>query len=298
MGFFNRKKKSDEKLTKTKEGFFKKIVKAIAGKKIDDDTIEFIEETLLQADVSYETVEKIIKNLEESKEHDKLQTLKETILELLEDESSKMKESEKKPTIIVMVGVNGTGKTTSIAKLAKYLKDQRKSVVVGAGDTFRAAAIEQIKEWGERIGFNVISHQIGSDAAAVVFDTISSAISRNIDYAIIDTAGRLQNKKNLMNELAKIDRIIKKLKPEGADEYLIVIDATTGKNALIQSKIFKEYVPVTGVIVTKLDGTAKGGIALSIKDELGLPIKFIGYGEKPEDFAEFDPKEYMEGLLG
>ena len=297
MGLFNRKNKSDEKLTKTKEGFFKKIVNAIAGKKLDDDTIEFIEETLLQADVSYETVEKIIKNLEESKEHDKLQTLKKTILELLEDESSKMKESEKGPTIIVMVGVNGTGKTTSIAKLAQYLKDQGKSVVVGAGDTFRAAAIEQIKEWGDRIGFNVIAHQIGSDAAAVVFDTISSAISRNIDYAIIDTAGRLQNKKNLMNELAKIDRIIKKLKPEGADEYLIVIDATTGKNALIQSKIFKEYIPVTGVIVTKLDGTAKGGIALSIRDELGLPIKFIGYGEKPEDFSEFDPQEYMKGLL-
>ncbi len=297
MAFFKRKKR-DEKLTKTKEGFFKKIVNAISGKKLDDDTIEFIEETLLQADVSYETVEKIIEKLQESKDSDKVKVLKEVILDLLKDENSKMKESEDKPTVIVMVGVNGTGKTTSIAKLAYYLKSKGKSVVVGAADTFRAAAIEQIKEWGERIGFGVVSHQIGSDAAAVVFDTINSAISKKIDYAIIDTAGRLQNKKNLMNELAKIDRIIKKLKPQGADEYFIVIDATTGKNALIQSQIFGEYVPVTGVIMTKLDGTAKGGIALSIKDELGLPIKFIGYGEKPEDFSEFDAKEYVEGLLG
>ncbi len=295
MGLFGKKKK--ETLTKTKEGFFKKIVNALTGKKIDDDTIEFIEETLLQADVSYETVEKIIDKLHESKK-EPLQTLKETVLNLLKDERSKLKESDKKPTIIVMVGVNGTGKTTSIAKLAYYLKNKGKSVVVGAADTFRAAAIEQIKEWGERIGFPVVSHQIGSDAAAVAFDTINSAISKNMDYAIIDTAGRLQNKKNLMNELAKIERVIKKIRPEGADEYLIVIDATTGKNALIQSKIFREYVPVTGVIITKLDGTAKGGMALSIKDELGLPVKFIGFGEKPGDFSEFDAKEYTEGLLG
>ena len=297
MGLFKKNKKNDT-LTKTKEGFFKKIVNAITGKKIDESTIEFVEETLLQADVSYETVEKIIDKLQESKNKDPLTTLKESILEILQDESSILKEADKKPTIIVMVGVNGTGKTTSIAKLAYYLKNKGKSVVVGAADTFRAAAIEQIKEWGERIGFSVVSHQIGSDAAAVAFDTINSAIAKNADYAIIDTAGRLQNKKNLMNELAKIERVIRKVKPEGADEYLIVIDATTGKNALIQSQIFGEYVPVTGVIVTKLDGTAKGGIALSIKDELGIPIKFIGFGEKPEDFSEFDAKEYMEGLLG
>jgi fused signal recognition particle receptor len=294
MGLFKKKKK--ETLTKTKEGFFKKIVKALTGKKLDEDTIEFIEETLLQADVSYETVEKIIEKLNESKK-DPLQTLKETILELLEDERSELKESDKKPTVIIMVGVNGTGKTTSIAKLAYYLQNKGKTVVVGAADTFRAAAIEQIKEWGKRMNFPVISHQIGSDAAAVVFDTINSAISKNIDYAIIDTAGRLQNKKNLMNELAKIEKVVKKVKPEGADEYFIVIDATTGKNALIQSRIFGEYVPVTGVIITKLDGTAKGGMALSIKDELGLPVKFIGFGEKPEDFSEFNAKDYMEGLL-
>ncbi len=295
MGLF---KKKNDKLTKTNQGFFKKIVAALTGKKLDNSTIEFIEETLLQTDVSYETVEKIIEKLQESKTKEPIENLRDIIFEILNDESSKLKESDKKPTIIVMVGVNGTGKTTTIAKLAYYLKNKGNSVVVGAGDTFRAAAIEQIKEWGNKIGFNVVSHQIGSDAAAVVYDTINSAISKGIDYAIIDTAGRLQNKKNLMNELSKIDRIIKKLKPEGADEYLIVIDATTGKNALIQSQIFREYVPVTGVVVTKLDGTAKGGIALSIKDELGLPIKFIGFGEKEKDFAEFDPKEYMEGLLG
>lgn len=199
--------------------------------------------------------------------------------------------------MITVVGVNGTGKTTSCGKLAKMFADRGKSVVLAAADTFRAAAIEQLKLWGDRVGATVIAHSEGADPAAVAFDAVSHALARNKDVVIIDTAGRLHTKKNLMEELRKVHRVIKKKIPEAPHEVLLVIDATTGQNGLVQAKVFKDAVDVTGIILTKLDGTAKGGIVLAIAKELGIPIKFVGVGEKEDDLKPFDPNAFVEVLL-
>ncbi|KAF2959931.1 signal recognition particle-docking protein FtsY [Thermotoga sp. 38H-to] len=292
MGLFDFLKKG---LQKTKETFFGRVVKLLKGRKLDDETREELEELLIQADVGVETTEYILERLEE-KNGDALESLKEIILEILNFDT-KLNVPTKPPFVIMVVGVNGTGKTTSCGKLAKVFADEGKSVVLAAADTFRAAAIEQLKIWGERVGATVIAHSEGADPAAVAFDAVAHALARNKDVVIIDTAGRLHTKKNLMEELRKVHRVVKKKIPDAPHEILLVIDATTGQNGLVQAKIFKEAVDVTGIILTKLDGTAKGGITLAIARELGIPIKFIGVGEKAEDLRPFDPETFVEVLL-
>ncbi|PLV59285.1 signal recognition particle-docking protein FtsY [Thermotoga sp. KOL6] len=292
MGLFDFLKKG---LQKTKDTFFGRVIDLLKGKKLDDETREELEELLIQADVGVETTEYILKRLEE-KDGEALEALKETLLEILDFDPS-LKEPIEPPFVITVVGVNGTGKTTSCGKLAKMFIDQGKEVVLAASDTFRAAAIEQLKIWGERVGATVIAHSEGSDPAAVAFDAVSHAVARGKDVVIVDTAGRLHTKKNLMEELRKIHRVIKKKVPEAPHETLLVIDATTGQNGLIQARTFKEAVDVTGIILTKLDGTAKGGITLAIVKELGIPIKFVGVGEKVDDLKPFDPHAFVEVLL-
>jgi fused signal recognition particle receptor len=292
MGLFDFLKKG---LQKTKETFFGRVVKLLKGKKLDDETREELEELLIQADVGVETTEYILERLKE-KDGDALESLKEIILEILNFDT-KLNVPPEPPFVIMVVGVNGTGKTTSCGKLAKMFVDEGKSVVLAAADTFRAAAIEQLKIWGERVGATVISHSEGADPAAVAFDAVAHALARNKDVVIIDTAGRLHTKKNLMEELRKVHRVVKKKIPDAPHETLLVIDATTGQNGLVQAKIFKEAVDVTGIILTKLDGTAKGGITLAIARELGIPIKFIGVGEKAEDLRPFDPEAFVEVLI-
>ncbi|MCD6550887.1 signal recognition particle-docking protein FtsY [Thermotoga sp.] len=282
-------------LQKTKDTFFGKVVNLLKGKKLNDETREELEELLIQADVGIETTEYILERLEE-KDGDALEALRETLLEILSFDTS-VNEPNKPPFVITVVGVNGTGKTTSCAKLAKIFSDQKKSVVLAAADTFRAAAIEQLKLWGERVSATVIAHSEGSDPAAVAFDAVSHALARNKDVVIIDTAGRLHTKKNLMEELKKIHRVVRKKVPDAPHETLLVIDATTGQNGLVQAKVFKDAVNVTGIILTKLDGTAKGGIALAIAKELRIPIKFVGVGEKEDDLKPFDPHTFVEVLL-
>ncbi|PLV56700.1 signal recognition particle-docking protein FtsY [Thermotoga sp. SG1] len=292
MGLFDFLKKG---LQKTKDAFFGKVVNLLKGKKLDDETREKLEELLIQADVGIETTEYILERIEE-KDGDALEALRETLLEILNFETE-LNEPDSPPFVITVVGVNGTGKTTSCGKLAKMFADRGKSVVLAAADTFRAAAIEQLKLWGDRIGATVIAHSEGADPAAVAFDAVSHALARNKDVVIIDTAGRLHTKKNLMEELRKVHRVIKKKIPEAPHEVLLVIDATTGQNGLVQAKVFKDAVDVTGIILTKLDGTAKGGIALAIAKELGIPIKFVGVGEKEDDLKPFAPHAFVEVLL-
>jgi len=292
MGLFDFLKKG---LQKTKDAFFGKVVSLLKGKKLDDETREKLEELLIQADVGIETTEYILERLEE-KDGNALEALRETLLEILNFDTA-LNEPDNPPFVITVVGVNGTGKTTSCGKLAKMFADRGKSVVLAAADTFRAPAIEQLKLWGDRVGATVIAHSEGADPAAVAFDAVSHALARNKDVVIIDTAGRLHTKKNLMEELRKVHRVIKKKIPEAPHEVLLVIDATTGQNGLVQAKVFKDAVDVTGIILTKLDGTAKGGIVLAIAKELGIPIKFVGVGEKEDDLKPFDPNAFVEVLL-
>lgn len=297
MGLFDKLKKG---LSKTRETFFGGIKTLFTGKKLDDEVLEELEEILVMSDMGMETVEKILDDLKreykKNEPEDALLLLRDIMVSNLEAEGFNPNPVQN-PYVIFVVGVNGSGKTTTIAKLSKKYINEGKKVVIAAADTFRAAAIEQIKHWGEKIGATVIAHEHGSDAAAVVFDTLMHAKSKGKDIVIVDTAGRLHNKSHLMEELKKIKRVIEK-ETDGPHETLLVLDGTTGQNGVQQAKSFKESVDISGVVVTKLDGTAKGGIAFSINNQLNIPIKMIGVGEKEDDLQMFEPKNYVNALLG
>ena len=295
---------------KLKNGLFK-TKNAIVGKidnlfktfrKVDEDLFDELEELLISADIGVNTTEDILDELREYVIDNKVkepEEVKECLLRILRGligEHEPLNLSTK-PSVILVVGVNGVGKTTSIGKISKELKSQGKKVVVAAADTFRAAAAEQLSVWCERAGVDIIKQGAGADPAAVVFDAIGAVKSRNADVLIIDTAGRLHNKKNLMDELAKIDRVIARELPDSAKETLLVLDATTGQNAVMQAREFKEAAHLTGLVLTKLDGTAKGGIILSIKRELGIPVKFIGVGEQIDDMKHFDAEDFAKALF-
>ena len=296
-----------DRLATPKKGFFGKLKEMLLGKTIDDDLYEELEELLIQSDIGMNMTMQLVKELESSVSRKKLKTSEQIYDELKEllkakliyndEENTKLKLKDGKLNILLVVGVNGVGKTTSIGKIAKKLKDSEKKVIIGAGDTFRAAAIEQVEEWGKRTGVEVIKQAHGSDPAAVIFDTVKTAKNRGFDVAILDTAGRLHNKRDLMKELEKINKIIREQSGETDFETLLVIDSTTGQNGLEQARIFNEIVDLTGIILTKFDGTAKGGIIFPITSELKKPIKFIGVGEGIEDLREFDKKEFVEAMF-
>ena len=296
-----------DRLATPKKGFFGKLKEMLLGKAIDDDLYEELEELLIQSDIGMNMTMQLVQELEKSVSRKKLKTSEQIYDELKEllkakliyndENSTKLKLQDGKLNILLVVGVNGVGKTTSIGKIAKKLKDSGKKVIIGAGDTFRAAAIEQVEEWGKRTGVEVVKQAHGSDPAAVIFDTVKTAKNRGFDVAILDTAGRLHNKRDLMKELEKINKIIREQSGETDFETLLVIDSTTGQNGLEQARIFNEIVDLTGIILTKFDGTAKGGIIFPITEELKKPIKFIGVGEGIEDLREFDTKEFVEAMF-
>ena len=300
MGFFDKLKQG---LFKTKNAIVGKIDSIIKRfTKVDEELFDELEELLISADIGVYTTEEILDELRDTVKDKRIKEPEEVKTELLEILKRMIGEHEPldlstKPSVILVIGVNGVGKTTSIGKIAAELKSQKKKVVVAAADTFRAAAAEQLTVWCERAGVDIIKQAAGADPASVVYDAISASKSRNADVLIIDTAGRLHNKKNLMDELAKIDRVIKRELPDSAKETLLVLDATTGQNAVHQAKEFKEASNITGLILTKLDGTAKGGIILSIKRELGIPVKFIGVGEQIDDMKPFDATDFANALF-
>ncbi len=302
MGFFSKLK---DKLTKTREGFVEKIETLVTGRtKIDEELYEELEEILIQTDVgvnvALELVEELRKRVKERKVEDASELrnlLQEIIAEILSDEAAPVEIDKGNPTIIMVVGVNGVGKTTTIGKLAHQIKDKGKKVLLAAGDTFRAAAIDQLEIWSDRVGCDLIKHKENADPAAVVFDAIQAARARKSDVLIIDTAGRLHTKSNLMEELKKVNRVIERECPGGADEVLLVLDATTGQNAISQAKLFGDAVGVTGIVLTKLDGTAKGGVIIGIKKELNVPVKLIGVGEQIEDLRLFEPQDFVDALF-
>ena len=300
MAFFEKLKNG---LFKTKNAIVSKIDSLFKSfVKVDEDLFDELEELLISADIGVMTTEGILDTLRENVKEKRItesELVKEELLSILrnmvgEHEPLKL---DTKPSVILVIGVNGVGKTTSIGKIAAELKSQGKKVVVAAADTFRAAAAEQLSVWCERAGVDIIKQAAGADPASVVFDAINAVKSRKADVLIIDTAGRLHNKKNLMDELAKIDRVIGRELPDSSKETLLVLDATTGQNAVIQAKEFKEASKITGLVLTKLDGTAKGGIILSIKEELGIPVKFIGVGEGIDDMKPFDAGEFSKALF-
>lgn len=299
----------DEGLKKTKRSLFEKLSYAVAGKSvIDDDVLDSIEEVLISSDVGVETTQNIIERLEERVARDKYLNpeevntyLCEEIEQLLENaadgKSSAPFDFTKKPYVIMVVGVNGVGKTTTIGKLAAQLKEQGKKVVLGAADTFRAAAVDQLVIWAERAGVDIVKQEMGSDPASVAYDTVKSAVARDADVVIVDTAGRLHNKVNLMNELTKIKNVMSKVVPDAPHEVLLVIDGSTGQNGFMQAKEFTRATDVTALAVTKLDGSAKGGVVIGISDQFKIPVKFIGVGEKVGDLRVFDRKEYVRSLF-
>mgnify|MGYP001490799354 FL=1 len=300
-GFF---KKLVSGLTKTRDNIVHGIDNVFSGfSKIDDDFYEELEETLIMGDLGVNTTEEIIENLKEKVKENHIKepaACKELLINTIKEQmdlGENAYEFENRKSIVLVIGVNGVGKTTSIGKLAAQLKAQGKKVVLAAADTFRAAAIEQLTEWANRSGVDIISQSEGSDPAAVIYDAISAGRARNADVIICDTAGRLHNKKNLMEELKKINRIIDKEMPEAYRENLIVLDGTTGQNALSQLKEFKEVADVTGIILTKMDGTAKGGIAVAIQAEYGIPVKYIGVGEHIDDLQKFDSQDFVNALF-
>jgi len=294
LGLFGKKFKKG--LTKTRNSFFKRIFSILRGGKLSREDIEEIEELLVLADVSIETTKMLIEKLLEAK-GDPLVELEKLLIEILSGDTS-LHFADASPTVISVVGVNGTGKTTTIGKLAYYLKNEyRKNVVLAAADTFRAAAIDQLKIWAQKAGTDFIAHQMGSDPAAVAYDAVNHAKATGKDVVIIDTAGRLHTKYNLMNELNKIHRVTKKIVPDSPHEVLLIVDATTGQNGLVQAQKFKEAVNITGLVITKLDGTAKGGIAITIREKLGIPIKFVGLGENIDDFEVFSAEDFVKSLF-
>ncbi|WP_453997001.1 signal recognition particle-docking protein FtsY [Bacillus nitroreducens] len=295
-------------LSKTRNTFSERVNDLVARyRKVDEDFFEELEEILISADVGVSTVMELIdelktevkrKNIQDTKELQSV--ISEKLVEIYqgnEEKSSALNIQKDGLTVILVVGVNGVGKTTSIGKIANRLKNEGKSVLLAAGDTFRAGAIQQLEVWGERVGVDVIKQSEGSDPAAVMYDAVQAAKSRNVDVLICDTAGRLQNKVNLMKELEKVKRVIERELPGAPHEVLLVLDATTGQNALIQAKTFSEATDVTGIVLTKLDGTAKGGIVLAIRNELNIPVKLVGLGEKVDDLQDFDAQNYVYGLF-
>ena len=312
FGLFNKKNKEtlDKGLEKTKESVFGKLTRAVAGKsKIDDDVLDNLEEVLITSDVGVETTLKIIHRIEERVARDKyvstteLNTiLREEIMALMAENNALDNDnwelpSDHKPYVILVVGVNGVGKTTTIGKLAHQFKKAGKKVYLGAADTFRAAAVEQISIWGERVGVPVVKQQMGADPASVAFDTLQSAQANAADVILIDTAGRLHNKVNLMNELKKIKEVMKKVMPTAPDEVMLVLDGSTGQNAFEQAKQFSAVTQITSLAITKLDGTAKGGVVIGISDQLKVPVKYIGLGEQMDDLQLFNRREFVDSLF-
>ena len=316
MGFFNKlfgkqeKESLDQGLAKTKEGFFSKINRAIAGKStVDEEVLDNLEEALVSADVGVETTVSIINQIEKRVAKDKYLNTTE-LNKILQEEIEKImvdapasksydfhSELPSKPYVILVVGVNGVGKTTTIGKLAHNFKQAGKSVLLGAADTFRAAAVDQLTIWSERADVPIVKQPMGSDPAAVAFDTVQSAVSLQSDIVLIDTAGRLHNKAHLMDELSKIKRVIQKVIPDAPHEVLLVLDGSTGQNAVEQAKQFTAATDVTAIAITKLDGTAKGGVVLAIANQFKIPVKFIGVGEKKEDLLVFDKHEFVDSLF-
>jgi fused signal recognition particle receptor len=298
--------KIQQSLTKTRQGFFGRVSTLFQASDITDDTWDELEEILIQADLGINTAMGVVERLRTRVERDRIKrvddvkaALKDELVALIEFPAAMTVEEPRMLTVVLIVGVNGSGKTTSIAKLARYYKARGKRVVLAAADTFRAAAIDQLKIWGERTGVDVIAQGPGADPGAVVFDAIrASQETRSADLLIIDTAGRLHTKFNLMKELEKVRAVCARQVHEAPHETLLVLDATTGQNAISQAKAFKETVEITGIILTKLDGTAKGGIVFAIKEELGVPVRFVGTGEKADDFAEFEPRAFVDGIMG
>ena len=284
--------------------FFQKISRAIIGKsRVDDNTLDAIEEALVESDMGVDTTLKVIDRLEERVSKDKFMSFDE-LVGLLRSEISALVpdwdasgEPLHKPYVILVVGVNGVGKTTTIGKLARYYKSQGKNVILGAADTFRAAAVDQLTIWAERVGVDMVKQQMGSDPASVAFDTVKSAVAKDADVVLIDTAGRLHNRVDLMNELTKIRNVVGKVIPDAPHEVMLVIDAATGQNAFQQTKEFSRATKVTSLAVTKLDGTAKGGVVIGVADSFGIPVKFIGVGEGPDDLKLFDKEEFVEALF-
>lgn len=313
FGLFSKKKKEtlDEGLSKTKENVFAKITRAVAGKsKVDDEVLDELENVLVTSDVGVDTTLKIIKRIEERVARDKYVSTSELTTILRQEIASLLTEngsadgdsfdlpSSTKPYVIMVVGVNGVGKTTTIGKLAHRFRQAGKSVVLGAADTFRAAAVEQLEIWSERVGVPIIKQQMGSDPASVAYDTVSSAVANGVDVVIIDTAGRLHNKVNLMNELTKIKRVMQKVVPDAPHEILLVLDGSTGQNAFEQARQFTAATEVNALAVTKLDGTAKGGVVIGISDQFKIPVKYIGLGEGIDDLQIFRKKEFVDSLFG
>lgn len=299
--------KFTEGLTKTRDGFASAVNDLVYRfREVDEDFFDELEDLLIQADVGVTTTMDLVEDLKEEVKRRNLKdpvAVRDALVEVVanrlqEDESDRELNMQDGLTVILFVGVNGVGKTTTIGKLAHRLKSEGRSVMLAAGDTFRAGAIEQLQVWGERVGVPVIRQTEGSDPAAVVFDAVQAAKSRNMDVLICDTAGRLQNKVNLMKELEKVKRVIEREVPNGPHEVLLALDATTGQNAMVQAKAFKEATNVSGIVLTKLDGTAKGGIVLAIRNELDIPVKYVGLGEKIDDLQEFDPEQFVLGLFG
>ena len=312
FGLFNKKKKEvlDKGLETTKQSVFSKITRAIAGKsKVDDEVLDNLEEILITSDVGVNTTVKIIERIEERIAHDKYvstselnNVLRTEIAALLTENNTENAEewdlpTSHKPYVILVVGVNGVGKTTTIGKLAYQFKKAGKKVYLGAADTFRAAAVEQIQIWGDRVGVPVIKQQMGSDPASVAFDTLQSAKANGADVVIIDTAGRLHNKVGLMNELKKIKDVMKKVLPEAPDDVMLVLDGSTGQNAFEQAKQFASVTQITSLAITKLDGTAKGGVVIGISDQLKVPVRYIGLGEGMEDLQLFNKEQFVDSLF-
>ena len=303
MGIF------DKGVKKTNQNFFQKLSRAIVGKsKVDEDVLDAIEEALLSSDMGVDTTLKLIDNLEERVERDKFMNMDE-LVDILRDEIGKLLnvngeeapvqafDFSKKPYVMLVVGVNGVGKTTTIGKIASMLAAQGKKVVIGAADTFRAAAVEQLVIWAERAGADIVKQGMGSDPASVAYDSVRSAVAKGADVVLIDTAGRLHNRIDLMNELTKIRNVIRKVVPDGPHEVLLVLDGSTGQNAFVQAKEFSKATDVTALAVTKLDGSAKGGVVVGIVDQFRFPIKFLGIGEGVDDLKVFDKKEFVSSLF-
>jgi fused signal recognition particle receptor len=312
FGLFSKEKKEslDKGLEKTKDSFFSKLSKAVVGKStVDDEVLDNLEEILVTSDVGVETTLKIIKRIQERVARDKYVGTSELDRLLREEVAALMSESNavdvedfdipagKKPYVIMVVGVNGVGKTTTIGKLSSQFKKRGKSVILGAADTFRAAAVDQLKLWGERVGVPVVAKGMNTDPSAVAFDAVQEGLNQNADIVIVDTAGRLHTKVNLMNELTKIKRVMQKVVPDAPHEVLLVLDGSTGQNATIQAREFTKATDVTALAITKLDGTAKGGVVIGISDEFKIPVKYIGVGEKVDDLQVFNKKEFVDSLF-
>ncbi|MBN2270207.1 MAG: signal recognition particle-docking protein FtsY [Sedimentisphaerales bacterium] len=295
-----------DRLGKTRDKISSSLSAVLSiGRRIDDGLLDELEETLIRDDIGVETTEKLVSELREAYRGRQIATtddivpfLKEHIKSYWPGHDRQLRTAETGPTVILVAGVNGTGKTTSIAKLAYILSQNNNKVIVAACDTFRAAAVEQLSIWAERIGVEIVKHKSGSDPAAVAYDACQAAVARGTDILILDTAGRLHTQKDLMKQLTKIRDVVTRQIPGAPNEVLLVLDATTGQNAISQAKMFTEAIDVTGIILAKLDGTARGGIVIAIKDQLDIPVKFVGLGEKPEDIAEFDPDKFVEALFG